>query len=58
LGNCDAVIVCCAGDRPTAEDGSRVTSICMRGVPDEGVVRADQSRRRLYEGARIDDSIL
>ena len=30
LGKGDAVIVCCVGDRPNAEDGSRGASTCMR----------------------------
>src|SRR5215212_157346 len=37
LGKGDAVIVCCLGDRPTAEDAPRGASTCMCGVTDRYV---------------------
>jgi Cu/Zn superoxide dismutase len=52
LSRGDAVIDCCVGDRPAAEDGSRDASTRVCGVPDESVAADGWHRRRMMYRAR------
>ena len=59
MGKGEAVIVCCVGDRPTAEVGSSGASTFMRGVPDEHVAADGWYRRRMkYRARRLSGAAL